>query len=117
MLRGLLVAEGCKIGRRHVKTLMRRMGIEALYRTLCQFLSSFASTSLQEGHTKMSSSGRNPSFGIIRRCFHGVAVSQAHNSRRAVGSWRPVFNCKSLARLASAYRVRLSYGGSLVHSF
>ena len=32
MLRGLLAAEGWKIGRRHVKTLMRRMGIEALYR-------------------------------------------------------------------------------------
>src|SRR6187200_3792433 len=32
MLQGLLVADGCKIGRRHVKTLMRRMGIEALYR-------------------------------------------------------------------------------------
>jgi putative transposase len=32
MLRGLLAAEGCKIGRRHVKTLMRRMGVEALYR-------------------------------------------------------------------------------------
>jgi putative transposase len=32
MLQGLLVAEGCKIGRRHVKTLMQRMGIEALYR-------------------------------------------------------------------------------------
>src|SRR3954471_11850295 len=31
-LRGLLAAEGCKIGRRHVKTLMQRMGIEALYR-------------------------------------------------------------------------------------
>jgi putative transposase len=30
--RSLLAAEGCKIGRRHVKTLMRRMGIEALYR-------------------------------------------------------------------------------------
>jgi hypothetical protein len=29
MLRGLLAAEGCKIGRRHVKTLMRRM-VEAL---------------------------------------------------------------------------------------
>src|SRR6266850_1482777 len=29
MLRGLLAAKGCKIGRRHVKTLMRRMGIEA----------------------------------------------------------------------------------------
>ena len=32
MLRGLLAAKGCKIGRRHVKTLMQRMGIEALYR-------------------------------------------------------------------------------------
>ena len=32
MLQGLLVADGCKVGRRHVKTLMRRMGIEALYR-------------------------------------------------------------------------------------
>jgi putative transposase len=28
----VLAAEGCKIGRRHVKTLMRRMGIEALNR-------------------------------------------------------------------------------------
>ena len=32
MLRGLLAAEGCKVGRRHVKTLMKRMGIAALYR-------------------------------------------------------------------------------------
>jgi len=32
MLRGRLAAEGCKTGRRHVKTLMKRMGIEALYR-------------------------------------------------------------------------------------
>ena len=32
MLQGLLSADGCEIGRRHVKTLMRRMGIEALYR-------------------------------------------------------------------------------------
>ena len=32
MLRALLVAEGSKVGRRHVKTLMKRMGIEALYR-------------------------------------------------------------------------------------
>ena len=32
MLQGLLAGEGCKIGRRHVKTLMKRMGIEALYR-------------------------------------------------------------------------------------
>ena len=32
MLRGLLAAEGRKVGRRHVRTLMRRMGIEAVYR-------------------------------------------------------------------------------------
>ena len=32
MLRGLLAAEGNTIGRRHVTTLMKRMGIEALYR-------------------------------------------------------------------------------------
>ncbi len=32
MLRGLLAARGSKIGRRHVRTLMKRMGIEALYR-------------------------------------------------------------------------------------
>ena len=32
MLYGLLIGEGYKIGRRHVKTLMKRMGIEALYR-------------------------------------------------------------------------------------
>jgi putative transposase len=32
ILRGLLATSGSKIGRRHVKTLMKRMGIEALYR-------------------------------------------------------------------------------------
>jgi putative transposase len=32
MLQGFLVREGYKIGRRHVATLMKRMGIEALYR-------------------------------------------------------------------------------------
>jgi putative transposase len=32
MLRDLLAAEGSKLGRRHVKTLMQRMGIEAVYR-------------------------------------------------------------------------------------
>ena len=32
MLQGLLSAEGSKVGRRHVRTLMRRMGIEAVYR-------------------------------------------------------------------------------------
>jgi putative transposase len=31
MLKDLLAAEGSKVGRRHVKTLMERMGIEAIY--------------------------------------------------------------------------------------
>jgi len=32
MLRDLLTQEGIEIGRRHVSTLMKRMGLEALYR-------------------------------------------------------------------------------------
>ena len=32
MLRAMLAAEGSVQGRRHIKTLMRRMGIEAIYR-------------------------------------------------------------------------------------
>ena len=32
MLRDLLRLEGCRIGRKHVRTLMKKMGIEALYR-------------------------------------------------------------------------------------
>jgi len=32
MLRDLLAADGSKVGRRHVTTLMRKMGIEAVYR-------------------------------------------------------------------------------------
>jgi putative transposase len=32
MLRDLLKAEGSKVGRPHVSTLMRRMGIEAIHR-------------------------------------------------------------------------------------
>ena len=32
MLQGLLAADGSKVGRRHVRTLMRRMGMETVYR-------------------------------------------------------------------------------------
>jgi putative transposase len=35
MLRQLLAAKGSKVGRRHVKTLMQRMGVAALYRRPC----------------------------------------------------------------------------------
>ena len=36
MLRGLLAADGRKVGRRHVKTLMQRMGIEQIGRASCR---------------------------------------------------------------------------------
>src|SRR3974377_2043363 len=36
MLRDLLATEGSKIGRRHVKTLMQRMGVEAVHGTAAQ---------------------------------------------------------------------------------
>ena len=32
MLQGLLLGEGYKVGRLHVRTLMKRMGVEAIYR-------------------------------------------------------------------------------------
>jgi len=32
MLQGLLIGEGYKVGRLHIRTLMKRMGIEAIYR-------------------------------------------------------------------------------------
>ena len=32
MLQGLLLGEGYKVGRLHISTLMKRMGIEAIYR-------------------------------------------------------------------------------------
>jgi hypothetical protein len=32
MLRGLLWQQGLEVGRQHIKTLMRKMGVEAIYR-------------------------------------------------------------------------------------
>ena len=48
MLRGLLAAEGSKVGRRHVTTLMRRMGIEAIYLRI---------PTKSPGHSEMMSPG------------------------------------------------------------
>jgi putative transposase len=59
MLRGLLAGEGCKIGRRHVKTLMRKMGIEALYRRP-------RTTKPEPGHT------------IYPYLLHGMAITRAN---------------------------------------
>ena len=54
MMQGLLRQEGLSCGRRHIATLMRRMGIEALYR-------------------KPNTSRRTPRpYGVIRTCCAGL---------------------------------------------
>ena len=76
MLRGLLVAEGCKIGRRHVKTLMQRMGIEALYRRP-------RTTKPEPGHKIYPYLLR----GLMARGFVYLAVALDWFSRRVL-AWR-----------------------------
>jgi hypothetical protein len=46
-------------------------------------MSSLVSTSLQEGQTKMSFSGRTPSFEIVRRCFI-VSPQEGHTKMRVL---------------------------------
>ena len=77
MLRGLLSAEGCKIGRRHVTTLMRRMGIEALYRRPRLATASRTSSTL----TRARSSPAQPS--PVYSPTTGIAISMDGK-----GTWR-----------------------------
>ena len=57
MLRGMLRREGLSAGRRHVTTLMRRMGVEALYR-------------------KPNTSRRHPRHPVYPYLLRGVAVTR-----------------------------------------
>ena len=57
MMRGLLRQEGLSSGRRHIATLMRRMGIEALYR-------------------KPNTSRRRPGHTVYPYLLHGLEVSR-----------------------------------------
>jgi putative transposase len=59
LLKKLLRAEGYAVGRKHVATLMRRMGIEALYR-------------------KQSTSRRHPGHAIYPYLLRGVAIERAN---------------------------------------
>ena len=59
MLKKLLRAEGIDVGRKHVATLMRRMGIEALYR-------------------KKSTSKRHPEHVIYPYLLRSVAIERAN---------------------------------------
>ena len=58
MMRGLLRQEGLSCGRRHIATLMRRMGIEALYR-------------------KPNTSRRRPGHTVYSYLLRGLEVSRA----------------------------------------
>ena len=68
MLRGLLAAEGRMVGRRHVKTLMLRMGIEALYR-------------------RPRTSKPEPGHKIYPYLLRGLAITRPRACRRS--AWRP----------------------------
>jgi putative transposase len=59
MMRKLLRAEGFKVGRRHVRSLMRKMGVEALYR-------------------KRNTSRRHPGHKVFPYLLRGRAVTQAN---------------------------------------
>ena len=59
LLKKLLRAEGYEVGRKHVATLMRRMGIEALYR-------------------KKSTSKRHPEHAIYPYLLRNVAIERAN---------------------------------------
>ena len=59
MLRDLLNAEGYEVGRRHVATLMRRMGIEALYR-------------------KPNTSRKHPKHPVFPYLLRGMTIERAN---------------------------------------
>jgi putative transposase len=59
LLKKLLRAEGFELGRKHVATLMRRMGIEALYR-------------------KKATSKRHPQHAVYPYLLRGVAIERAN---------------------------------------
>ncbi len=59
LLKKLLRAEGYEVGRKHVATLMRRMGIEALYR-------------------KKSTSKRHPQHAVYPYLLRNVAIERAN---------------------------------------
>jgi putative transposase len=89
MLRGLLALQGFKIGRRHVKTLMRRMGIEALIAVRAPPSPSPATRSIRICCATSRSRGRTRSITYIpmERGFVYLAVVLDWASRRVL-SWR-----------------------------
>jgi hypothetical protein len=111
MLRGMLAAEGCKIGRRHVKTLMRRMGIEALYRRP-------RTTKPEPGHkvypyllraveiTRPNQVLRQP-FGVVTVVHAMRTSSSAASPLQMFAVMRPIMT--QLAKTTSMYWTRMAF--------
>ena len=59
MLRDLLRLQGMEVGRRHVATLMRRMGIQALYR-------------------RPNTGRKHPAHGVFPYALRGLAIERAN---------------------------------------
>jgi putative transposase len=59
LLRDLLVGEGCVIGRKHVRTLMRKMGITAIYR-------------------RANTSRRHPAHPVYPYLLRGLVIDRAN---------------------------------------
>jgi len=87
MLQGLLVAEGCKIGRRHVKTLMQRMGIEGAAsntrRCICEATTASARLALRSANTSLSTTVGGPTRALTAR--HPIKLT----SPRCHSAWQP----------------------------
>ena len=64
MLRDMLNREGFEVGRRHVATLMQRMGIEALYR-------------------KPNTSKRHPRHPVFPYLLRGMTIDRANQAGRS----------------------------------
>ena len=97
MLQGLLAAEGCKVGRRHVKTLMKRMGIEALYRRP-------RTTKPEPGHRIYPYLLRG--MKIVRPTKCGRWISLTSRWRVASSIWPSCSTGSAVACCRGAYRSR-----------
>ena len=103
MLRDMLSREGFDVGRRHVATLMRRMGIEALYR-------------------KPNTSKRHPAHKVYPYLLRGLTIERANQVWAMDITYIPM--ARGFVYLAAvwtghsrrvlAHRVSITHGGRLL---
>src|ERR1700690_2792300 len=82
MLRDFLDREGIAVGRRHVATLMKRMGIEAIYR-------------------RRDTSKPAPGHKIYPYLLRGVTVERSNQGTSSISRWRAASSISSLSSTGS----------------